>query len=83
MNLDEAVEMAESMRKNVVNSNIPHAYSRVADRVTLSLGVSSVIPAADVSPEDLIKTADAALYIAKENGRNQVSAKLTGDKDEI
>ncbi|WP_084254069.1 response regulator [Methylobacter marinus] len=81
MNFDGAVEIAEAMRKNVADSNIPHAYSGVADRVTLSLGVSSVVPATDLSPEDLIKTADEALYIAKENGRNQIGAKMLRVKD--
>jgi two-component system sensor histidine kinase/response regulator len=81
MNLDGAVEIAETMRKNVADCNIPHAYSGVADRVTLSLGVSSVVPVADLSPEDLIKTADAALYVAKNNGRNQIGAKTLRVKD--
>jgi two-component system, cell cycle response regulator len=40
--------------------------------VTLSLGVACVIPSSKSSIEMLIKLADNVLYLAKDNGRNQV-----------
>ena len=52
---------------------IPHAASDVTEHVTLSLGVTSVLPDQKVAPMDLIKAADASLYQAKRQGRNQVS----------
>ena len=46
--------------------------------VTISLGVSTVVPVSDYSPEQLLARADQDLYQAKEAGRNQVhSAPLT------
>jgi diguanylate cyclase (GGDEF)-like protein len=51
---------------------IPHCQSLVKNCVTVSMGVSSIIPTPDTSAEKLIQDADTALYQAKENGRNQV-----------
>ncbi len=70
--LQSSLAIAERMRRNVEQANIPHEHSSVADQVTLSLGVASITPVDNSTPDDLIKAADAALYEAKENGRNQV-----------
>lgn len=43
-------------------------------RVTISLGVATY-PQNGETPQDMIKYADDCLYIAKENGRNQVGKK--------
>lgn len=69
-----ALNVAENLRQAVTTTRIPHEHSKVAPYVTISSGVSCVIPdPADASsPETLMKTADAALYLAKEKGRNQV-----------
>ena len=50
--------------------NIPHSQSSAAERVTVSLGVSTLRPGVDNTPERGITMADEALYEAKEQGRN-------------
>lgn len=69
---DQAVNMAEKIRLKVAELNISHAASNIADHVSISLGVATVSVQQESSPVDLIKAADASLYKAKENGRNQV-----------
>ncbi len=67
-----AVYMAELIKKEMLRVNIAHEYSKVSQSVTLSLGVSSVVPNHFISKEIFINKADKALYKAKENGRNKV-----------
>lgn len=70
--LEGAVNIAEKMRKEILDLKIPHQGSKIGKYVTLSLGVASVIPSSKSSIEMLIKLADNVLYLAKDNGRNQV-----------
>lgn len=65
--------VAEYLRKKVEDLNISHEYSSVNDRVTISLGVATRAPEADMEKEKLIVHADEALYRAKQDGRNRVS----------
>jgi len=41
-------------------------------RITASIGIATAEPGLDCSVEKLIQSADAALYLAKKNGRNRV-----------
>lgn len=74
--LDGAIIVAEAMRLGVEDLGIPHNkpvyLTKISNKVTISLGVASVIPNEDFSPERLISMADKALYKAKEEGRNRV-----------
>ena len=51
---------------------MPHEKSQVAEYITISQGVVSVVPEADMTPEDLITRADTSLYRAKDKGRNTI-----------
>ncbi|HET8711673.1 MAG TPA: diguanylate cyclase, partial [Spongiibacteraceae bacterium] len=66
-----AEKIAAQMLQNVRNLNIEHLDSAVAKIVTISIGISTVIPDDKGSVEALIKVADQALYEAKAAGRNQ------------
>lgn len=67
-----AIEVAESIRQQVKLLKIDHVKSSVSDRVTLSLGVASIIPDSFSEPKFLIAEADRALYEAKSSGRDRV-----------
>jgi diguanylate cyclase (GGDEF)-like protein len=68
----DAAQMAQRMQRAVVDLLMPHAASSVAPGVTASFGVAGLVPARDNQPLDLVTAADAALYRAKEGGRNRV-----------
>lgn len=66
-----AFDIAEKIRTRVKGLQIAHSKSPISQYVTLSLGVSSIVPHRESSPEELIATADRALYRAKEQGRDR------------
>ena len=66
-----ALQVAAQIQATLANLNLPHGRSLVSRTVTLSMGIATAIPALESSPEELIKTADRALYSAKAEGRNQ------------
>jgi diguanylate cyclase (GGDEF)-like protein len=65
-----AIKVAERIQLELKKLQIPHAKSKVSDSVTLSLGLSSIIPSQVSSPDELVAEADAKLYEAKKSGRN-------------
>jgi diguanylate cyclase (GGDEF)-like protein len=73
---DEAGVMAvgEWIRAEVERQRIPHGASLAGDVVTVSVGAAVARPAPGAEPAALVAAADAALYRAKEGGRNAVIA---------
>jgi diguanylate cyclase (GGDEF)-like protein/hemerythrin-like metal-binding protein/PAS domain S-box-containing protein len=67
-----AMVVAERLRKVVEALAIPNEDSDTSPYVTISLGVGCTRPRRDESPEHIIQLADAALYNAKDAGRNKV-----------
>jgi diguanylate cyclase (GGDEF)-like protein len=70
-NGEGAVKIAEEIRQEIKQLKIPHTLSQVSENVTLSLGISSIIPHCNSAPELLIEAADRALYQAKAQGRDR------------
>ncbi|MEA5577067.1 diguanylate cyclase domain-containing protein [Anabaena sp. UHCC 0451] len=66
-----AIAVADKIHAAIKNLAIPHQESLVNDTITISLGISTIIPTAELSICTLISQADQALYGAKQRGRNQ------------
>jgi diguanylate cyclase (GGDEF)-like protein len=75
-----AIRVAERIRRTVEGVAIPHEALGPRRTVTASLGVA-VGPVSTISSSELIAAADAALYAAKRNGRNQVWPPLLRDSN--
>ncbi len=68
---DEAFEQVEAIRSGIEALQLEHNYSRAANVITASFGLVTTNKAS-YTLEQLYETADAALYEAKEGGRNQI-----------
>jgi diguanylate cyclase (GGDEF)-like protein len=69
--LEGAKVVAESMRQAVASLGIEHQDSPVQSVVTVSLGLSAVVPLPGCAPADLLQAADQGLYQAKQEGRDR------------
>ena len=65
--------VAENARKAVENLNIPYPSSSIADHVTVSLGCVTMHPRQHLDSSVLIRAAEEALYLSKQEGRNRVT----------
>lgn len=75
-NLNAGITVGESLRKAIATKDVINRTSgEHLGKITMSVGVAQYY--GNESPEDLIERADAALYTAKHNGRNQVAAAPT------
>lgn len=70
-NLKGAKEAARRVISTMQCLQLPHVSSPICDWVTLSIGISSMVPLPEKSFNTLIESADQALYEAKRAGRNQ------------
>lgn len=71
VSLENAVEIAERVRKAVEACHIAH-HDSATGQVTVSIGIASFVPTVG-DARQLVSAADAALYAAKHDGRNTVA----------
>jgi len=69
-----AFKLAEALRQRVEALGIAHPASAAAAVVTISCGVATVRPTAEMEPGELVRLADESLYVAKHGGRNRTVA---------
>ena len=72
--LEGAVLAAEKLRTAFEALAIPRGVSKNSGVVTLSLGAAAGVPGPELTADGLLRVADKALYMAKEQGRNRVCA---------
>ncbi len=78
---EAALHVAKRIRAKIKALQIAHRASPISEFVTVSLGVSSIVPTADMLPTAIVNIADLGLYEAKQNGRNRAVLKLPQSLD--
>ena len=66
-------DYADDLVKQITALGVEHKASDVADIVTISVGAAVMRPDTSNQPDQLVRTADDALYEAKSRGRNRAA----------
>jgi len=66
-------DYADDLVKQIAALGVEHKASDVADIVTISVGAAVMRPDSSNQPDQLVRTADDALYEAKARGRNRAA----------
>jgi diguanylate cyclase (GGDEF)-like protein len=74
-NAEDAQAIAETIRRGIELKKIPHESSSIKSIVSISVGVSTIIPLISTVVTEIISCADEALYESKSSGRDKVSFK--------
>ncbi|TLS53402.1 diguanylate cyclase [Paenibacillus antri] len=72
--IEGGAKVAERMRMAVDALCIAHEHSTYGSRVSISIGIGSLVPSGGGMETDVLERADRALYTAKSRGRNRVVA---------
>lgn len=73
-----ARRVAESLVADIRALNVPHPHAPAGTRVSLSIGAFSCTPTTATSQKDVFDGADAALYRAKQQGRDGFVVEAAG-----
>lgn len=76
-NQPDACQLADKLVKSIHDLEIPHILAPVTGKVTISIGVATVVPDATLHRDQLLQQADANLYKAKQEGRNRFYCQAT------
>ncbi|WP_461482117.1 GGDEF domain-containing response regulator [Porticoccus sp.] len=68
-----ALKIAEDLRARVEALHLPNPGSTVSPHLTISIGVTTIVPGINSMPDEGIKLVDGAMYQAKNAGRNRIS----------
>lgn len=71
ISLASAITVVQRCMDSLQAAAIAHPQSPTAPILTLSMGIASVVPSHEASPDTVVKAADSALYRAKNAGRNR------------
>ncbi|MDN3018850.1 GGDEF domain-containing protein [Paenibacillus sp. BSR1-1] len=70
----EGKRIAHLILDTVQSLKIAHSSSEIANIVTISIGIATMVPNSLSNANELIQKADTALYLSKTKGRNTVSS---------
>ena len=70
------LQIANKCQNLIRSQQIQHEKSSVSNLVTVSIGVSTIVPE-DNKLDKFIKSVDRLLYKAKKNGRNRIESNMT------
>lgn len=72
VDIDQAMAIAEGVRRAIHDLGIEHRGSRTSATITVSVGLAVINPSPTRTPRGALQLADQALYAAKVSGRNRV-----------